>query len=125
MRRLIPFPVLAAILAAAVAPGFARAAEAPGAAILTTGGAETRVSMGAGVRYADEGGVHVFRGAAPAAPAEAALLGAEPAAAGSCVETIVIEYPWRRLRRLRTQGFYSGIPYPSRPYTQGFYSQGR
>lgn len=35
---------------------------------------------------------------------------------------IVIDIPFRRIRRLRTQGFYSGIAYPTRRYTQGFYS---
>lgn len=82
--------------------------------------------MTAGVTYKEEKGVHVYRSAAPA-PA-AALLGGEPVSArNKKIKKARIEIrkrPWRTIRRLRTQGFYSGVPYPSRPYTQGFYSTG-
>ena len=93
----------------------------PGARLLTAGGSETRLVMTQGVSYDAVNGVHVFKGSP-------ALLGAETAPpraqqkTGAAVKTAAPVCVWRSLRRLRTQGFYSGDRYPSRRYTQGFYS---
>ena len=64
-------------------------------------------------------GVHVFRGSRVLAGDAAA-----PAVARQNIEIEIIApaFVWRRLRHMRTQGFYSGDPYPSRRYTHGFYS---
>lgn len=98
-----------------------------GSNILTVSSTAERAAMTAGVSFEEVNGVHVFRGNAQE-PATT-LLGAEPAPPARNLEKeIRIEIrkrPWRTIRRLRTQGFYSGVPYPSRPYTQGFYSTGR
>lgn len=94
----------------------------PGSAILTTGSGE-RTVMTSGVSIEETGGVHLFRGTT--APDDHELLGGETATETPCeerIEVIVKTRPFRSLRRLRTQGFYSGVAYPSRRYTQGFYS---
>lgn len=109
---------LAIVISAALAIGATGALAAPGPNILTAGGAEARASMTAGVAHETVSGVNIFRGTP-------ALLGGEQAEE----ETATIEVnitnagcPFRNIRRLRTQGFYSGVPYPSRQFTQGFYS---
>lgn len=99
---------------------FASGAQAhPGAAILTSGGADERAAMTEGVRFEETNGVHVFRG-------RARLAGEEPAPAvadAPCqTDVIVNNLVWRSFRTLRTQGFYSGRNQTSRRYTQGFYS---
>lgn len=99
---------------------FASAAQAhPGAAILTTGGADERTVMSEGVRFEETNGVHVFRG-------RTRLAGEKPAPAvadAPCQTEVVIQKAvWRSFRTLRTQGFYSGRNQTSRRYTQGFYS---
>ena len=110
-----------AAFAASFAVGAFSAAAHPGPAIMIAGGAEDRTAMTDGVTYEDANGVHVFRG-------RTALLGAEtaPTPKGERrhieIDVVIRPYAFRSLRRLRTQGFYSGIPYPSRRYTQGFYS---
>lgn len=90
----------------------------PGPKLLTTGNGD-RTAMTAGMTYEDINGVHVFRGSK-------ALLGDDPAPKAMRetreIEIVIKHRPWRRLRKLRTQGFFSGVPYPSRRYTQGFYS---
>lgn len=112
------------VTTALAASVFATAAAAhPGSKILTTGSGKERTAMTEGVRFEDVNGVHVFRGAAM-------LAGDEPAPAASVaraveVEIIIEKTPWRRFRHLRTQGFYAGDAYPSRRYTQGYYSTGR
>ena len=108
----------AAILSAALA-GASGALAAPGPDILTTGSADARASMTKGVAHETVSGVNIFRGTP-------ALLGEEPAA-GETSPAVGVQYinagcSFRNLRRLRTQGFYSGVPYPSRRFTQGFYS---
>ena len=90
----------------------------PGSKILTTGSGE-RTAMTAGMKYEDADGVHVFRGRAPAideAPAPQTTMRKE------IDINITVTPVFRRIRHLRTQGFYSGVAYPSRRYTQGFYS---
>ncbi len=94
----------------------------PGSEILTTSGGK-RAAMSGGVTFAEENGVHVFRGGAAAAADE--LLGGSPPHHADHEEITVIKInarPFRSIRRLRTQGFYSGVSHPSRRYTQGFYS---
>lgn len=93
----------------------------PGDAILTTGSGERTVTT-EGVSIEEISGVHLFRGTP--APLENALMGGEASTenvAEECADIIVKVLPFRSIRRLRTQGFYSG-DYPSRRYTQGFYS---
>ncbi|MEM8935062.1 MAG: hypothetical protein AAGC77_01485 [Pseudomonadota bacterium] len=90
----------------------------PEPAILQAGGAEKRVPI-AGATYAAENGVGVYRG-------RLKLLGEETArseyrAPTMAAITINVQ-AWRPMRGLRTHGFYSGDPYPSRRYTQGFFS---
>ena len=89
--------------------------------IVTTGSKSARSAMTGGASLTQANGIRLYKGSPR--KEEPALLGAEPAAGKDCaVEIELGEWPWRRLRRLRTQGFYSGVPYPSRQYTQGFYS---
>ena len=95
----------------------------PGSPLLTTGSKSPKAAMTAGMSFEDINGVHVFRGS----PAQhgAGLLGGEPASGQSDCRAVEIEIEagaWRSFRRLRTQGFYSGVSYPSRQFTQGFYS---
>lgn len=106
-------------LAACVVTGLSAAAAHPGPKLLTAGGAEERTAMTPGMTYEDVDGVHIFRGTLAAAAPEASAIGYEPQKIKIIVKH---EYAWRALRRLRTQGFYSGVDYPSRRYTQGFYS---
>lgn len=117
--RISAFVAGAAVLLAATG---AMAAEGP--KLLTTGSKAERASMTAGVTYRESGGVMLITGRAQAAPVETALLGGD-AAPEKCEVIVKVETPWRRIRHLRTQGFYSGVPYRSRGYTQGFYSTGR
>ncbi len=95
----------------------------PGSKLLTTGSKSERAAMTSGVSFEDVNGVHVFRGGG-AKPG--ALLGEAPAASQRAitrdVEIVIRQHPFRSFRRLRTQGYYSGTAYPSRQYTQGFYS---
>lgn len=118
--RISAFVAGAAILLAASG---AMAAEGP--KLLTTGGKGERASMTAGVSYKESGGVTLITGRAQTALAETELLGGDPAPEKCEIVVKVEQRPWRRIRHLRTQGFYSGVPYPSRGYTQGFYSTGR
>jgi len=115
----------AAYLAAAPA-----AAAAPGPAILTAGGEEPRASKTAGVAYENISGVNVFRGT-PARPQSIPPRSIPPRdaerrdaamAAGATPADAPCARPFRSMRRMRTQGFYAGVPYPSRRFTQGFYS---
>ena len=115
---------IAVIIGAALAVSASGALAAPGPNILTAGSAETRASMTAGIAHETVRGVNIFRGT-PALLGDAQTGGETP----SLAETPIIEVtvtnagcPFRTIRRLRTQGFYSGVPYPSRRYTQGFYS---
>lgn len=102
---------------------FAGPALAADGRFLTISGDNAAPVMTAGVRMETISGVRLFRGSAPV---ETQLLGGEPAAPSKIIrKTVIVERPWRTFRRLRTQGFYSGVPYPSRGYTQGFYSTGR
>ncbi|MEX6632926.1 hypothetical protein [Hyphococcus lacteus] len=93
----------------------------PGEKILTLGGGAERAATTSGIQYEEVGGVHVFRGST-------ALLGDEAVTTApekTDMKIVIVQRQWRTIRRLRTQGFYSGKPYPSRNYTQGFYSTGR
>ncbi len=99
---------------------FAMGAHAhPGSKILTNGSGQ-RTAMSGSVSFEETSGVHVFRGGAPAQKNN--LLGDEPRMMKKIVKVKIVARPFRSIRRLRTQGFYSGAPYPSRRYTQGFYS---
>ncbi|MEZ5893816.1 MAG: hypothetical protein R3C58_11830 [Parvularculaceae bacterium] len=111
------------IAAAAFAAGFSTlgAAADPGATILTAGASKTQTTRTSGIGYTEINGVRLYEGSPKADAAEDVLLGAEPACADKDVEIVVV-VPWRHLRHMRTQGFYSGVSYPSAPYTQGFYS---
>ena len=72
-----------------------------------------------------EGGVSVYRGAAREPSLEVELSGGEPAKTAQsdeAVKVVVVHHYHAKIRRLRTQGFYSGHPGKSRRFTQGFYS---
>jgi len=102
---------------------FGAAAHAhPESRILTTGNG-ARTVMSGDVTIEETNGVHLFKGGPPAQMAE--LPGDETRMVKKIVKVKVVVRPFRSNRRLRTQGFYSGVPYPSRRYTQGFYSTGR
>lgn len=115
--------VVGAMVALAGAAVSSAALAHPGTKLLTTGSKSERAAMTSGVSFEDVNGVHVFRGGG-AKPG--ALLGEAPAASQRAitrdVEIVIRQHPYRSFRRLRTQGFYSGIAHPSRQYTQGFYS---
>jgi len=111
--------IIIATACAAVMTGAATAH--PGSKILTAGGSDERSAMTAGMSYEDLSGVHVFRGRKAQAGREAALTGAM-VRREIRIEIATPVYVWRSFRGLRTQGFYSGDPYPSRRYRQGFYS---
>ncbi len=92
-----------------------------GPAILQMGGASERVSHGERFACAEQRGAHLCKGA------ESQTTELEFAPAARVVERvieretrIIIRRPL--LRALRTQGIYSGDVYPSRRFTQGFYS---
>ena len=111
--------VLLAAIAFSITSGNALAH--PGEKILTLGGGAERAATTSGMQYEEVNGVHVFRGST-------ALLGGEavtPEPEKTDIKIVKVQHQWRTIRRLRTQGFYSGSPYPSRNYTQGFYSTGR
>lgn len=117
MRRVFTFSTCICVFISAAAQAH------PGSTILTTGSGE-RAAMTDGVSFEETSGVHLFRGSP--APAEIELDGG--AEMGDCdkeIEIVIKTGPYRSLRRLRTQGFYSGVAYPSRAYTQGFYSGSR
>ncbi|WP_428407483.1 hypothetical protein [Hyphococcus sp.] len=110
----LPAIVLAAL---AVMGGAAHAQSSVN--ILTTGSKSARSAMTGEASLTQSNGVRLYKGSPR--KEEPALLGGEPAK--DCnVEIEIRDRPWRSFRRLRTQGFYSGVPYPSRQYTQGFYS---
>lgn len=118
---------ISGVLAGLTAAVFSSAAMAhSGAQILTTSSKSKPGSMSGGVTLEEVNGVRVFRGGAPA---ETELLGVESApetsAAKREIKIVLCDRPFRQIRRLRTQGFYSGAAYPSRRYRQGFYSSGR
>lgn len=94
----------------------------PGPEILTAGGAETRTATTPGVSVEQVKGVHIVRGTPALLGAKKAAQAAPPGIELSMVWPDCRSCPSRTFRRLRTQGFYSGIPYRSRRYTQGFYS---
>jgi len=110
--------------AAAFLISISTASAHPGAQIITTGDGTARSATTNGVSFAMEKGVHVFGGAA-AAPARDTFAGASRKMRIEKrieIELNTYKKPWRRLRDMRTQGFYSGIAYPSRQYTQGFFA---
>ena len=109
-----------AVMLTALICTVAAGAEAhPGSKILTTGGGE-RTAMTAGMTYEDVNGVHIFRGSA--ATTNVANTSKSVAAHKQIEIEIAMTPVYRRLRHMRTQGFYSGDAYPSRRYTHGFYS---
>lgn len=123
MEHAMRISVFLAGAAVLLAASGASAAEGP--KLLTTGGKAERASMTAGVSLKETGGVTLITGGMQRAPHETALLGGD-AAPEQCELIVKVEHRWRRrIRHLRTQGFYSGIAYPSRGYTQGYYSTGR
>ncbi|PQA88016.1 hypothetical protein [Hyphococcus luteus] len=113
-----------ALAGAAVAAGATGAMAQPGPKLLTTSSKAERASMTPGLSFESVEGVNLIKGRAHETPAQDALMGDEPAPT-KCDVTVKLDAPWRRIRHLRTQGFYSGKGYASRPYTQGFYSTGR
>ncbi len=116
MKRFLSAAALIAVLSFTA---FSATAH-PGSKILTTGSGE-RAAMTAGVTYEDVNGVHIFRGTIT--PAKEPQHAAERYAPQEIrIEITMPRRTWRCMRGLRTQGFYSGKVYPSRPYTQGFYS---
>ncbi len=102
----------------------AQATAQQGPKLLTTSSKAERASMSPGLSFQSVEGVNLIKGRVMEASAEEELLGGEPAPA-QCEVTVTVDAPWRRIRHLRTQGFYSGKGYRSQPYTQGFYSTGR
>ena len=107
------------VLTAGAIAMYGAASAHSGPKILQAGGADTRTNI-TGALHAHEKGVSVFRG-------RRALLGEEPVIAPGAPEQVelaieVRTIPYRSFRRLRTQGFYSGTPYPSRQYVQGFFA---
>lgn len=88
--------------------------------ILTQFGESAQADRTSGVVVTATKGVHLYEGRRP-------LLGAGPASTNMAASyehgiEIEITQPWRRIRSMRTQGFYSGKGQPSRRFTQGFYS---
>lgn len=111
-----------ACLFAAVLVGATSMAQAhEGPKLLTTGSGE-RTATTAGVTYEDIDGVHLFKGRARQSGTDMATLLAGAPSAKAIHLTIIHKTPWRRIRPLRTQGFYSGSAPASRRFTQGFYS---
>ena len=94
----------------------------PGSALLTTDSRSAPSAMSGTITFEEVHGVHVFKGSP--LKADDALLGGEPVSGDihQEVEIEILKQSRRQFRRMRTQGFYSGVPYPSRRYTQGFYS---
>lgn len=112
-------PILAAIAALTALPSAASAH--PGADLLITDSRTAARAMSGSISFEETNGVHLFKGSPLKQDVE--LLGGELVASGKGEVRIEIrERGWRRIRHLRSQGFYSGDPYPSRAYTQGFYS---
>ena len=114
---LVPF-IGAALAAAATAPAAAHSAPS----ILQLGGDKTRVSHGAGASCIDKGGVHVCGAVKRPAAEESMTLAGGKSTGRTIRKKIVVKTHCHRWRRLRTQGFYSGDPYPSRRFTRGFYA---
>ncbi|MEL7485774.1 MAG: hypothetical protein AAGJ87_01010 [Pseudomonadota bacterium] len=118
--RIVAIAAFAALAAFSASPAVAQPVN-QGAKILQIGGADARTNQGAGVECRRESGVRLC-GAAPRAE-EPELAGGETAVRQTIItERIIIDRPFRLIRRLRTQGFYSGNIYPSRRFTQGFYA---
>ena len=94
----------------------------PGPKLLTQFGGADRSDIAGETSVEDINGVHLYRG--PRKLEEDALAGGptDQSVRYRKEIDIVVNVPFRRIRRLRTQGFYSGTPYPSRRFTQGFYS---
>ncbi len=114
MHSYFKLALLTALICSAAASG---AQAHPGSKILTTGSGE-RTAMTAGMQYEDVKGVHIFRGR-PTAEEQAS----PKTSLHKQIEIEISVTPvYRRLRHLRTQGFYSGHAYLSRRYTHGFYS---
>ncbi len=89
----------------------------PGPAILSAGGAETRSTATEGVSVTETNGVHLIMGSPTKHAAKT------PPQAREKIIMLTLEVaPFRSVRRLRSQGFYSGVSYRSRRYSQGFYS---
>lgn len=114
-----------AATAAAIAIGLGGGALADG--LEPASGAATKIvrfgsAVDSGVSVKTEEGVKVYRGA----PTKREKLAGAPAPLARIVvarKEMIIEHHYHsRIRRLRTQGFYSGHPGKSRRFTQGFYS---
>lgn len=114
-----PLIAIAMALGAWAAAGAAAAHQGP--KLLTVFGADERASATSGVSSEHVNGVHLYEGATRLAGGEPGDKAKAPSAPEARI-VIVIDRPWRRIRKLRTQGFYSGDRYPSRAFTQGFYS---
>lgn len=111
----------ALVVGASAAGAFSTAQAHAGPKLLTTGSGE-RTAKTAGVSYEDIDGVHLFKGRARQSENDmAATLAGAPEGKATHV-TIIHKAPWRSIRHLRTQGFYSGTAPSSRRFTQGFYS---
>lgn len=98
------------------------AAAHPGAKILSYGGGDGQAAATPGIEFNEVNGVHIFSGERASGVRDGdPLEGAGPRKIIR-IKRVKQTHTWRRLRRLRTQGFYSGTQYPSRAYTQGFYA---
>lgn len=112
-RHVLKAGLGACLLSLLAAPAFSQ--EAAGGVRLQLGSGEASAATSK-----TERGVRVTRGGLAAQERE--LLTDAPNAAESCERIIRVVHEYRpRLKRLRTQGFYSGHG-ESRRYTQGFYS---
>ena len=114
----VSIPFIAALLAIAAATP---AASHSAPSILQLGGDKARASHGAGASCVEKGGVHVCGAVARPAVEEIKLAGAHQPRR-IVKKKIVVKSKCHHWRRLRTQGFYSGDPYPSRRFTRGFYA---
>ena len=113
-------PLIAGALLAGFA--FSGATAHPGPKILTQFGGAERSDSSGGVQVTRIAGVHLYEGPRRL---DDALEGAASASVDNAVAIVIeLRYRPRRIRDLRTQGFYSGTAPQSRRFTQGFYSGG-
>lgn len=109
------------VLAAALCAGSALLLAAPSA--LADGMREAAPANARSMTMiAKEKGVSVYRGPRMLAGEAPPPAEAEPPPAADTTKVVVVHHYHSKIRRLRTQGFYSGHPGESRRFTQGFYS---
>lgn len=125
-RKTIMLPLIAAaVIVGAPVSALADGAEPSNGVRVQLGAAKLNDAASQGVSVRTEHGVKVYR----AKPSLAIMLAGPPepapqgkAASEPCRTVVIERHYYTRLRRLRTQGFYSGHPGKSRRFTQGFYS---